>query len=272
MCIQPTTAASARLFPHRFRRKSVYRQAAADLFRHLATLSGPTTTVGVSFYDIYKNHVCDLLNDRKKIHALEDNDGVVQLLGVSEVAITSDTMLTDLVEKGEASRITSINGVHDDSSRSHAILRVTLYTDATVGHQTITGGTAKGRLSMVDLAGSERACETQTDEYALVAGPREIDTACTRCSKSTRMEGAEINKSLLALKECIRAMDMGAKHLPFRQSKLTQILRDSFMCDTSRTVMIATISPCSEHSNHTLNTLRYADRLKEIHGRGADDC
>ncbi|ETV97140.1 hypothetical protein H310_09942 [Aphanomyces invadans] len=234
--------------------KSVYRQAAADLFRHVATLSGPTTTVGVSFYDIYKNHVCDLLNDRKKIHALEDNDGVVQLLGVSEVAITSDTMLTDLVEKGEASRITSINGVHDDSSRSHAILRVTLYTDATVGHQTITGGTAKGRLSMVDLAGSERACETQTDD------------------KSTRMEGAEINKSLLALKECIRAMDMGAKHVPFRQSKLTQILRDSFMCDTSRTVMIATISPCSEHSNHTLNTLRYADRLKEIHGRGADDC
>ncbi|RQM26667.1 hypothetical protein B5M09_004501 [Aphanomyces astaci] len=90
-------------------------------------------------------------------------------------------------------------------------------------------------------------------------------------SKSTRMEGAEINKSLLALKECIRAMDVGARHLPFRQSKLTQILRDSFMCDTSRTVMIATVSPCSEHSNHTLNTLRYADRLKEINSRGHDD-
>ncbi|ETV77794.1 hypothetical protein H257_08634 [Aphanomyces astaci] len=233
--------------------KSVYRQAAIDLFAVLSKATGPTLHVGVSFYDIYKNNVCDLLNDRKKIQALEDNEGVVQLVGVSEAAISTDTMLADLVEKGEASRITSINGVHDDSSRSHAILRVTLYAGATVVNQMITGGTARGRLSMVDLAGSERACETQTDD------------------KSTRMEGAEINKSLLALKECIRAMDVGARHLPFRQSKLTQILRDSFMCDTSRTVMIATVSPCSEHSNHTLNTLRYADRLKEINSRGHDD-
>ncbi|KAH9107146.1 hypothetical protein LEN26_014353 [Aphanomyces euteiches] len=221
--------------------KSVYRQAAADLFAQLGA-NKAALTVGVSFYDIYKNGVCDLLNGRKKVQALEDNEGVVQLVGVTETTITSDAMLTDLVEQGEAARITSINGVHDDSSRSHAILRVTLYS----------GGTARGRLSMVDLAGSERACETQTDD------------------KSTRMEGAEINKSLLALKECIRAMDVGAKHLPFRQSKLTQILRDSFMSETSRTVMIATVSPCSEHSNHTLNTLRYADRLKEINGRDAN--
>ncbi|RHY45346.1 hypothetical protein DYB38_001815 [Aphanomyces astaci] len=178
------------------RKKSVYRQAATDLFAALSKATGPTLHVGVSFYDIYKNNVCDLLNDRKKIQALEDNEGVVQLVGVSEAAISTDTMLADLVEK---------------------VLR-----------------------------------------------------AGCPC-KSTRMEGAEINKSLLALKECIRAMDVGARHLPFRQSKLTQILRDSFMCDTSRTVMIATVSPCSEHSNHTLNTLRYADRLKEINGRGHDD-
>ncbi|EQC38312.1 hypothetical protein SDRG_04032 [Saprolegnia diclina VS20] len=227
--------------------KSVYRQAASDLFAQLASSSKGRIVVGVSFYDIYKNGVCDLLNQRKKVQALEDNDGVVQLLGLTEVQTTSAAMLMELVEKGEASRITSINGVHDDSSRSHAILRVTLYAGNAT--QSSPLGTAEARLSMVDLAGSERACETQTDD------------------KSTRMEGAEINKSLLALKECIRAMDIGAKHLPFRQSKLTQILRDSFMCETSKTVMIATVSPCSEHSNHTLNTLRYADRLKEINSR-----
>lgn len=83
-------------------------------------------------------------------------------------------------------------------------------------------------------------------------------------SKSTRMEGAEINKSLLALKECVRALDRGAGHVPFRQSKLTQLLRDSFLSESSKTIMIATVSPWSESSNHTLNTLRYADRLKEI--------
>lgn len=74
-----------------------------------------------------------------------------------------------------------------------------------------------------------------------------------------RMEGAEINKSLLALKECIRALDQDKRHTPFRQSKLTQVLKDSFV-GNSRTCMIATISPNQSNSEHTLNTLRYADR------------
>jgi hypothetical protein len=74
-----------------------------------------------------------------------------------------------------------------------------------------------------------------------------------------RLEGADINQSLLALKECIRALDQGAKHLPFRQSKLTQVLKDSFV-GNSRTVMIATVSPNNLACEHTLNTLRYAYR------------
>lgn len=79
------------------------------------------------------------------------------------------------------------------------------------------------------------------------------------------MEGAEINKSLLALKECIRALDQDKRHTPFRQSKLTQVLKDSFV-GNSRTCMIATISPGGSNSEHTLNTLRYADRVKELKG------
>lgn len=74
-----------------------------------------------------------------------------------------------------------------------------------------------------------------------------------------RMEGAEINKSLLALKECIRALDNDQVHIPFRGSKLTEVLRDSFVGD-SRTVMISCVSPNSGSCEHTLNTLRYADR------------
>lgn len=101
------------------------------------------------------------------------------------------------------------------------------------------------RLNLVDLAGSERANDTQTDD------------------KQTRMEGAEINKSLLTLKECIRALDQKASYLPFRGSKLTQLLRDSFTSEHAQTIMIATISPSSKSSQYTLNTLRYADRLKD---------
>ncbi len=135
-----------------------------------------------------------------------------------------------------------MNAVHDASSRSHAVVRIKLYAQENDVNEFAT-------LSMVDLAGSERACDTQSDD------------------KSTRLEGAEINKSLLALKECIRAMDCNASHLPFRGSKLTQILRDSFTGESSKTIMIATVTACSDSCSHTLNTLRYADRLKEINSR-----
>jgi len=78
-----------------------------------------------------------------------------------------------------------------------------------------------------------------------------------------RLEGAEINKSLLALKECIRALDTKSGHVPFRASKLTMVLRDSFLNPgSSKIVMIACINPGSSSADHTINTLRYAQRLK----------
>ena len=100
-------------------------------------------------------------------------------------------------------------------------------------------------MSFIDLAGSERGADT-------------LDQ-----NKQTRLDGAEINKSLLALKECIRALDLEKKHLPFRGSKLTQVLKDSFTGD-SKTTMIANVSPANTCVEHSLNTLRYADRVKEM--------
>lgn len=98
---------------------------------------------------------------------------------------------------------------------------------------------------LVDLAGSERAADTQSN------------------NRQRRMEGAEINKSLLGLKECIRALDMKNSHVPFRASKLTMVLRDSFLKEKhSKIVMIACINPGSSSADHTVNTLRYAQRLK----------
>ncbi len=79
------------------------------------------------------------------------------------------------------------------------------------------------------------------------------------------MEGAEINTSLLALKEVIRALATGGSmtHIPFRGSKLTQVLKDSFVGENSRCCMVACISPDIGNCEQTLNTLRYADRVKE---------
>ena len=87
--------------------------------------------------------------------------------------------------------------------------------------------------------------------------------------KKTKQDGAEINKSLLALKECIRALDLEKKHTPFRGSKLTQVLKDSFT-GNSKTTMIANVSPAASHCEHTLNTLRYADRVKELRREGEE--
>jgi len=100
-------------------------------------------------------------------------------------------------------------------------------------------------MSFIDLAGSERGADVSDQ------------------NKQTRMDGAEINKSLLALKECIRALDLDKKHTPFRGSKLTQVLKDSFT-GNSKTTMIANVSPATSCCEHTLNTLRYADRVKEL--------
>lgn len=83
-----------------------------------------------------------------------------------------------------------------------------------------TTGRLHGKFSLIDLAGNERGADTSS------------------ANRQTRMEGAEINKSLLALKECIRALGRKGTHLPFRASKLTQVLRDSFMGENSRTCMV----------------------------------
>ena len=77
------------------------------------------------------------------------------------------------------------------------------------------------------------------------------------------MEGAEINTSLLALKEVIRSLERKNGHTPFRGSKLTQVLKDSFVGPRTRTCMVACVSPSHSNCEHTLNTLRYADRVKE---------
>ena len=103
------------------------------------------------------------------------------------------------------------------------------------------------------------ACESQLHCNEFVAMWHFIALLLISCWTCFRIEGAEINKSLLALKECIRALDNDKLHIPFRGSKLTEVLRDSFV-GNSKTVMISCISPNAGSCEHTLNTLRYADR------------
>ncbi|KAM0020751.1 putative plus-end-directed kinesin ATPase [Helianthus debilis subsp. tardiflorus] len=197
----------------------------------------------VSFFEIYGGKVFDLLNDRKKLCMREDGKQQVCIVGLQEYNVSNVETIKELIEKGNSTRSTGTTGANEESSRSHAILQLAV-------KKSIDGNTSKqprlvGKLSFIDLAGSERGADTTDND------------------KQTRMEGAEINKSLLALKECIRALDNDQGHIPFRGSKLTEVLRDSFV-GNSRTVMISCISPSSGSCEHTLNTLRYADRVKSL--------
>ncbi|NXM54280.1 KIF24 protein, partial [Illadopsis cleaveri] len=219
------------------RNPGLYALAAEDIFRHLeASPSRKDLIVLISFYEIYCGQLYDLLNGRKRLHAREDGKHVVQIVGLREVQVDSVDQLLEVILKGGKERSTGATGVNSDSSRSHAIIQIQIKD---------TANRAFGRISFIDLAGSERAADARDSD------------------KQTKMEGAEINQSLLALKECIRALDQEHTHTPFRQSKLTQVLKDSFI-GNSKTCMIANVSPSHIATEHTLNTLRYADRVKEL--------
>jgi kinesin family protein 2/24 len=196
----------------------------------------------VSFFEIYCGKLFDLLNDRAQLQAREDAKQNVNIIGIQEKRLENAKQFLQLLEHGSGVRVTSSNSTNADSSRSHAILQITLRQKKAVF----------GKISFIDLAGCERGSDTD------------------HASKQTRIDGAEINKSLLALKECIRALDQGKTHTPFRGSKLTMVLKDSFV-GFCRTLMIGNISPNTSSCENTLNTLRYADRVKELKKGGSSE-
>ena len=217
----------------------LYLLASYDIFSLIET-KYKNICIYIAFYEIYCGKIFDLLNSRKNLNILEDSKGQINIVGITEIQVNDLNSLINIINYGINLRSVGITGANNDSSRSHGIIQINL--------KDIKNKKLKGKISFIDLAGSERAKDT-------------LNT-----NKQTKFDGAEINKSLLALKECIRALDHCKKHTPFRGSKLTLVLRDSFI-GNCKTLMIANISPCQSSSEDTLNTLRYADRVKELKKR-----
>jgi kinesin family protein 18/19 len=175
----------------------------------------------------------------------EDQSSRVTVPGLMEKHPTTADEVKQIVMQGNARRTQSPTLANQTSSRSHAVLQVN------VTQTPRTAGTTELRtmatLSIIDLAGSERASATTN------MGQRMI-------------EGANINKSLLALGNCINALcESGGRtrHIPYRNSKLTRLLRFS-LGGNCRTVMIVCVAPTSAHFEDTQNTLKYANRAKDI--------
>lgn len=230
-------------------RGGIYAMAARDVFEEVSRpeYRQMGAKITCSFFEIYGSKVFDLLHPGKPLlRVLEDGRQQVVVVGLTEMPVTKVEDVLHLIEVGNRERTSGQTSANAKSSRSHAVFQMALHLPDSWG--------PFGKCSFVDLAGNERGADTQSAD------------------RQTRIEGADINRSLLALKECIRALSRQCHHLPFRGSKLTQVLRDSFIGGKkNRTCMIAMISPALTCVENTLNTLRYADRVKELVASKGDD-
>merc|ERR1719189_2340804 len=222
-------------------KNGIYALAARDVFKLLKSpkYKNNNLVVSCSYFEIYSGKVFDLLSGKSKLRVLEDGKQQFVVVGLTETEVDSVEDVLKLITQGNNQRTSGQTSANAHSSRSHAVFQIILRENK--GRKPLFG-----KFSLIDLAGNERGADTSS------------------ANRQTRMEGAEINKSLLALKECIRALGRKGSHLPFRASKLTQVLRDSFIGEKSKTCMIAMVSPGLSSCEHTLNTLRYADRVKEL--------
>lgn len=203
--------------------------------------------VSLSFLEIYNETIRDLLNpetDFKRLVLREDANNHISVSNLLSHKPQGVEEVMELIMLGNQNRTSSPTEANATSSRSHAVLQINVIqknrtADINEEHTFAT-------LSIIDLAGSERA-------------------AATRNRGARLNEGANINKSLLALGNCINALcdPRRRNHVPYRDSKLTRLLKFS-LGGNCKTVMIVCISPLSQHYDETLNTLKYANRAKEI--------
>ncbi|CAO1639083.1 unnamed protein product [Sympodiomycopsis kandeliae] len=215
-------------------------------------------TVEVSYIEIYNEKVRDLLNPKNKgnLKVREHPSLGPYVEDLSKLVVSSFADVESLMDEGNKARTVAATNMNETSSRSHAVFTLVL-TQKRKDEQTGLEAEKVSRISLVDLAGSERANSTGA-------------------TGSRLKEGANINRSLTSLGKVIAALATAsmegpktpkkksaaaAEHVPYRDSVLTWLLKDS-LGGNSKTAMIAAISPADYEE--TLSTLRYADQAKKI--------
>ncbi|KAF6077905.1 kinesin family member 7 [Phyllostomus discolor] len=212
--------------------------------------------VHVSYLEVYREEFRDLLEvgtASRDIQLREDDRGNVVLCGVKEVDVEGLDEVLSLLEMGNAARHTGATHLNRLSSRSHTVFTVTLEQRGRAPSRLprpAAGQLLVSKFHFVDLAGSERVLKTGSTGERL-------------------KESIQINSSLLALGNVISALgdpQRRGSHIPYRDSKITRILKDS-LGGNAKTVMIACVSPSSSDFDETLNTLNYASRAQNICNR-----
>ncbi|TDH17088.1 hypothetical protein EPR50_G00005140 [Perca flavescens] len=256
------TIGEANICSFRDEEQGIIPRAVADVFKLLDENDLTDFSVRVSYLEVYKEEFKDLLEVEtasKDIHIREDKGNIV-LCGVKECEVEGLDEVLSLLESGNTARHTGATQMNPNSSRSHTIF--TVYMDQRRGSSRLYGTATNpgpqmlsSKFHFVDLAGSERILKTGNTGERL-------------------KESIQINSGLLALGNVIGALGdpkRKGSHIPYRDSKITRILKDS-LGGNSKTLMIACISPSSSDFDESLNTLNYATRARNIQNRAMVNC
>nr|XP_029494561.1 kinesin-like protein KIFC3 isoform X2 [Oncorhynchus nerka] len=199
--------------------------------------------ITVSMVEIYNETLRNLLGDiqgeKLDIKMNPDGSGQLYVPGLTEFTVQSPEDINRVFELGHMNRATACTNLNEHSSRSHALLIITV-----AGVNTSTGHRTQGKLNLVDLAGSERIAKSGAE------GSRLREAQC-------------INKSLSALGDVINALRSRHSHVPFRNSRLTYLLSDSLSGD-SKTLMMVQVSPLVSNMSESVCSLKFAQRVRTI--------
>ncbi|XP_075362326.1 kinesin-like protein KIF7 isoform X2 [Mycteria americana] len=248
--------------------QGIIPRAMAETFRLIDENDLIDYTVRVSYLEVYKEEFRDLLQvdtASKDIQIREDDKGNVVLCGVKESEVEGLDEVLSLLEMGNTAKHTGATHVNRQSSRSHTIFTVTMEQRRRAGRLPLhhhhppsipaSGQVLVSKFHFVDLAGSERIVKTGNTGERL-------------------KESIQINSGLLALGNVISALGdprRKSSHIPYRDSKITRILKDS-LGGNAQTVMIACVSPSSSDFDESLNTLNYASRAQNIQNKAVVNC
>ncbi|KAL2349000.1 hypothetical protein Fmac_003000 [Flemingia macrophylla] len=198
--------------------------------------------IAVSVLEVYNEQIRDLLatgQTSKRLEVKQAAEGFHHVPGVVEVKIDNINEVWSVLQAGNNARAVGSNNVNEHSSRSHCLLCITVKAK-----NLLNGACTKSKLWLVDLAGSERIGKTAAEGERL-------------------KEAQNINKSLSALGDVISALAAKTSHIPYRNSKLTQLLQDSLGGD-SKTLMFVQISPSEQDTSETLSSLNFATRVRGV--------
>ncbi|OAY43563.1 kinesin-like protein KIN-10B isoform X2 [Manihot esculenta] len=197
----------------------------------LSIYQSTSSTVELSYYEVYMDRCYDLLELKaKEIAILDDKDGQTHLKGLSRIPVNSMSEFQEIFSRGTQRRKIAHTGLNDVSSRSHGVLVIGVSTPCNDG----SGAVLAGKLNLIDLAGNEDNRRTGNEGIRL-------------------QESAKINQSLFTLSNVIHALNNSKPRVPYRESKLTRILQDS-LGGTSRALMVACLNPGEyQESVHTVS-------------------